>query len=189
MVAPISTRSSKRPPPRLARAQEASSRVSPTSAAVLHLRCGFFFTDLLLQLDDLRAGEVQVALPTDRPMAWVPPADVARVAAAWLLRPDWSGRRVQAVHGPVDLSWDDALAVVSDVTGHPVRARQVADDDVRAASSGAGMSPRQVEAVLGMSTFIRDGFVPEPARDATTMTPTTLAAWSTEVLRPLLLAS
>ncbi len=37
-----------------------------------------------------------------------------------------------------------------------------------------------------MSTVMRDGFVPEQTRNATTTTPTTLAAWSYEVLRPLL---
>ena len=169
----------------LARVEE---QLDATGAAVLHLRCGFFATNLLLQFDDLLAGEVAVVLPTDQPMPWVAPADVARVAVSWLLRADWSGRRVQAVHGPADLSWDDALAVVSDVTGHSVRARRVADADVRGALAGAGMSARQVEAVLGMSTFQRDGFVPEQARDATTTTPTTLAAWSAEVLRPLLRA-
>ena len=33
---------------------------------------------------------------------------------------------------------------------------------------------------------IRDGFVPEQARDAVTTTPTTLAAWAFEELRPTL---
>jgi hypothetical protein len=47
-----------------------------------------------------------------RPSSWVAPADIAAVAASLLLRADWSGRRVRAVHGPRDLSWDDALAVV-----------------------------------------------------------------------------
>jgi len=37
-----------------------------------------------------------------------------------------------------------------------------------------------------MSTGMRDGFVPEQARDATSTTPTTPAAWSYDVLRPAL---
>lgn len=159
-----------------------------TDASVLHLRCGFFFSNLVLQIDDLRSGEVSVVLPTDRPMAWVAPADIAQVATSWLLRTDWSGRHVRAVHGPQDLSWDDALAVVSEATGHAARARRVADDDMRETLAGAGMSAKQVEAILGMSTGLRDGFVPEQTRDATTTTTTTLAAWSYEVLRPLLRA-
>ncbi|WP_299050996.1 NAD(P)H-binding protein [uncultured Nocardioides sp.] len=167
----------------LARVEE---RLDATGAAVMHLRCGFFFSNLLLQLDDLRSGEVAVLLPIDRPMPWVAPTDIARVAAGWLLRDDWSGRHVRAVHGPEDLSWDDALARVSAATGHRVVARRVADDDLRATLLGVGLAPGHVEAVLGMSTGLRDGFVPEQVRDATTTTPTTLDAWAYDVLRPLL---
>lgn len=159
-----------------------------TDASVLHLRCGFFFSNLLLQIDQLRAGEVPVVLPTDQLMAWVAPADIAHVATTWLLRTDWSGRHVQAVHGPLDLSWDDALAIVSRATGHSVRARRVSDDEMRAALTSAGMSAKQAEAILAMSTGLRDGFVPEQPRDATSTTITTLAAWSYEALRPLLSA-
>lgn len=155
-------------------------------ASVLHLRCGFFFSNLLLQIDQLRDGEIPIVLPTDQAMPWVAPSDIAQVATAWLLRPDWSGRHVRAVHGPEDLSWDDALAIVTEVTGHPVRARRVSDDDMRTTLSDAGLSERQVEAILGMSTGLRDDFVPEQIRDATTTTPTTLAGWSYDMLRPLL---
>lgn len=167
----------------LARVEE---MLDETGASVLHLRCGFFYTNLLLQIDQLRAGEVSVVLPTDQAMAWVAPKDIADVAASWLLRTDWSGRHVQAVHGPEDLSWDDALATITQATGHPVRARQVSDHDMRAALLGAGMSTKQAEAILGMSTGLRDGFVPEQTRDVTTTTPTTLTAWSYDIIGPQL---
>ncbi|GAA1929212.1 NAD(P)H-binding protein [Nocardioides hwasunensis] len=167
----------------LARVEEL---LDATPASTLHLRCGFFFTNLLMQLDALRAGEVPVVLPVDHPFAWVAPADIAAVASSWLLRADWSGRHVQAVHGPADLGWADALAIVSAATGHDVRPRRISDDDMRASLTGAGMGAKQVEAVLGMSTGMRDGFVPEQPRDATTTTPTTLGAWAYEVLRPAL---
>lgn len=157
-----------------------------TDASVLHLRCGFFFTNLTLQVEALRAGEVSIVLPGDQPMAWVAPADIAQVATSWLLRSDWSGRKVQAVHGPEDLSWDDALAIVSEATGRTVRATRVSDDEMRAVLGDAGMRPRQVEAVLGMSTGLRDGFTPEQLRGPSSTTPTTLGAWCYETLRPLL---
>ena len=38
----------------------------------------------------------------------------------------------------------------------------------------------------GMSTGLRDGFVPEQARSPETTTPTTLASWSYANFRPLL---
>lgn len=121
-------------------------------------------------------------------MAWVAPADIAQIVTSWLLRNDWSGRHARAVHGPQDLSWDDALAAVTQATGHSVLARRVTDDEMRATLTTAGMSAKQAEAILGMSTGLRDGYVPEQARDATTTTTTTLAAWAYDALRPLLSA-
>ncbi|MCF6471880.1 NmrA family transcriptional regulator [Nonomuraea sp. MG754425] len=170
----------------LARVEETLDRVVAADAglAVTHLRCGYFFSNLLFELDAIRSGTVSVLLPTGKPFSWVAPADIAGVAASLLLRAGWSGRRVQAVHGPRDLSWDDALAVVGDVLGRTVTARRVADDDTRAALAAAGMSPGQVEAVMGMSTGLRDGFVPEQPRTPLTTTDTTLGAWALAELRP-----
>ncbi|MGW4792501.1 NAD(P)H-binding protein [Nonomuraea sp. NPDC004297] len=170
----------------LARVEETLDRVVAADAglAVTHLRCGYFFSNLLFELDAIRSGTVSVLLPTGKPFSWVAPADIAGVAASLLLRAGWSGRRVQAVHGPRDLSWDDALAVVGDVLGRTVTARRVADDDTRAALAAAGMSPGQVEAVMGMSTGLRDGFVPEQPRTPLTTTDTTLGTWAQAELRP-----
>ncbi|MEV0352293.1 NAD(P)H-binding protein [Nonomuraea sp. NPDC050680] len=172
----------------LARVEEALNRIVAKHAglAVTHLRCGYFFSNLLFELDSIRAGTVAVLLPTGKPFSWVAPADIAAVAASLLLRADWSGRRVQAVHGPQDLSWDDVLAVVGDILGRAVTAHRVADDDMRATMAGAGMSPAQVEAIMGMSTGLREGFVPEQPRTPVTTTDTTLGAWAWAELRPTL---
>jgi uncharacterized protein YbjT (DUF2867 family) len=167
----------------LARTEE---RLDATGASVVHLRCGYFFSNLLLQIDAVRAGVVPIVLPADQPMPWVAPRDIAEVAVSRLLSDGWTGRRVQAVHGPADLSWAQAAAIVTDATGHPVRAERITDDEMRGLLAGYGMSDGLVEAVMGMSTGMRDGFVPEQARDVTTTTPTTLGSWAYDVLRPLL---
>lgn len=156
---------------------------------VTHLRCGFFYPNLLFQVDAIRTGVVPVLWPTDRPMAWVAPRDVADVATGLLLWSGWSGRQVQAVHGPGDLSWDEAMVVVSDAVGREVRAEQIADDDMRAALASVGMAPAQVEAMVRMPIGLRDGFVPEQERDVTTSTETSLGAWAYDVLRPALAAT
>ena len=168
----------------LARAEEL---LDATGASVLHLRCGYFFSNLAMQLDTLRGGGVvPVILPVDAPMPWVAPRDIAEVATSWLLSPDWSGRHVQAVHGPEDLSWEEACAVVSEATGSPVRAERIDDDEMRSQLAAAGLGARQVESIMGMSTGTRDGFVPEQPRTVATTTPTTLRAWAYDVLRPRL---
>ncbi|MEU2554413.1 NAD(P)H-binding protein [Streptomyces sp. NPDC013313] len=153
---------------------------------VTHLRCGYFFTNLESQLDAVRAGVIPVVLPLDLPFAWVAPRDVAEVAVARLLSGGWSGRGVQAVHGPADLTWPQAAAVVSAATGRPLRAERVGDDEMRGLLRASGRPDGVVEAVMGMSTGLRDGFVPEQPRTLRSTTPTTLGSWAYEVLRPRL---
>lgn len=166
----------------LARTEEA---LDATGAAVTHLRCGFFFTNLLLMVDAIRAGELPVILPVDQPMAWVAPRDIAEVAVTRLLNQDWSGRHVRAVHGPADLTWRQAAEIVSTATGTPVRARRITDEAMRDQLLGSGMPPALADAVLGMSTGLREDFVPEQPRSVHTTTETTLASWAAEHLRPL----
>ncbi|HEY5820873.1 MAG TPA: NAD(P)H-binding protein [Propionibacteriaceae bacterium] len=167
----------------LARTEEV---LEETDAAVLHLRCGYFFTNLLLQLDAVRRGVLQVVVPLDQPLPWVAPRDIAEVAVLRLLSPGWTGRQVQAVHGPEDLTWNEAAAVVAQATGHPLRVERISDEAMRAGLRESGMGPGLVEAVMGMSTGMRDGFVPEQPRTAATTTPTSLASWAYDVLRPQL---
>ncbi|MEV5734363.1 NAD(P)H-binding protein [Streptomyces sp. NPDC052292] len=155
-------------------------------ATVTHLRCGYFFTNLESQLDAVRAGVIPVVLPLDLPLAWVAPRDVAEVAVARLLSGGWSGRGVQAVHGPADLTWPQAAAVVSAATGRPLRAERVGDDEMRGLLRASGRPDGVVEAVMGMSTGLRDGFVPEQPRTLRSTTPTTLGSWAYDVLRPRL---
>ncbi|MDJ0380332.1 NAD(P)H-binding protein [Streptomyces sp. G-G2] len=151
---------------------------------VTHLRCGYFFTNLELQLDALRAGTLQVVLPLDQPMAWVAPRDIAEVAATRLLSPAWSGRCVQAVHGPADLTWRQVADILTAATGRRIDVEQITDDAMRTQLHESGMTDGLVEAVLGMSTGLREDFAPEQHRTVRTTTPTTLAAWAYDRLRP-----
>jgi uncharacterized protein YbjT (DUF2867 family) len=153
-----------------------------TGASVTHLRCGFFFTNLLLDPAGLEEGVLRVLFDVDAPMAWVDPRDVGDVAAARLLSTSWSGRHVQAVHGPEHLSYAQAAAIVGETLGRSVRAEQAADDDIRAVLRSVGLADDAVEAIVGMPIGLRD-FTPENERTVVTTTPTTLAAWAAEHLR------
>jgi NAD(P)H dehydrogenase (quinone) len=149
---------------------------------VLHLRCGLFFTNLLLDPAGLEEGVLRITWPVDLPLPWVDPRDVGDVAAARLLATDWSGREVQAVHGPEHLSYAEVASIVSRASGRPLRAEQIPDDDLRAALRGAGLGDTQIEAILGMSIGLREDFEPEQPRTIVSTTPTTLAAWAHEHL-------
>ncbi len=157
-----------------------------TGGALLHLRCGYFMTNLLMDLDGLRAGQLITTRDLDEPMPWVDPDDIAAVAAVRLLAGDWSGRQVQAVHGPADLTWPEAAAKLSAATGVSIKARRISDGEQRAALRQAGMSEVAVEGIVGMAAGKREGFTPEQPRTAVTTTPGSLEGWAISHLRPVL---
>lgn len=152
--------------------------LNATGASVLHLRCGYFFSNLLTDIESVREGVLRTTLPLDLTFSWVDPRDIGDVVAARLLNAEWSGIHTQAVHGPQDLSFEQVAEVLTRVLQHPVRAEKVSDDQVRAELASFGMSPRQVEGIVGMSAGMRDEFVAENPRDVFTTTPTSLEAWA-----------
>jgi len=158
-----------------------------TGADVTHLRCGYFFTNLLMDLDGLRAGRLTGTRRPDEQIAWVDPRDIGEVAAVRLLAGDWSGRHVQGVHGPQDLSFAEVREILTEATGRRIEYTEVSDDDMRGVLRGAGLPDAVVEGIVGMTSGTRD-LVPEQQREFLTTTPTTLGAWAFTVLRPLLAA-
>lgn len=166
----------------LARIEEA---LDATGADVLHLRCAYFFTNLLFDLDGLANGVLTTSFDPDAPMAWVDPRDIGDVAAARLLNDAWHGRVVQGVHGPEDLTFTQVARILTGALGRPVRLDAVSHDDVRAALRSAGLDATAVEGIVGMAAGT-SGHVPDPPRDPVTTTPTHLAGWAYAHLRPLL---
>ena len=112
-----------------------------TGASVLHLRCGMFFTNLLMDPRALEERVLRVTWPVDLPLPWVDPRDVGDVAAARLLSPAWSGRHVQAVHGPEDLTYRQVAAILGEAMGRPVSAERIPDR--RPACGAAQRRPRR----------------------------------------------
>jgi uncharacterized protein YbjT (DUF2867 family) len=163
----------------LARTEE---QLDATGAAVLHLRCGYFFTNL--DLDSLREGVLKAPMALNYAQPWVDPRDIGDIAAARLLCAGWSGRQVQAVHGPEDLTLARAADIISEATGRRIRAETISEEAWRSSLRSAGFGPRQVEGMAGMSAVTHDDFVPEDKRSIVTTTPTTLAAWAHAYLRP-----
>jgi uncharacterized protein YbjT (DUF2867 family) len=161
----------------LARNEE---QLAATGADLLVLRCGYYFTNLFGMLDALRSGVLTTTVPVDRPLAWVAPRDVGEVAAVRLLA-GWSGHEVAAVHGPEDLSWSDVATTLSGVLGRAIRVEQVPEEEVRGALLSAGLSENAADGIVGMSRAVSA----EP-RDERSTTPTTLAAWASEVIRPIM---
>jgi uncharacterized protein YbjT (DUF2867 family) len=167
---------------------QAEEQLDATGATVLHLRCGYFFTNLLGELDSIRQGVLKAPMALDYAQPWVDPGDVGEVAAARLLCAGWSGRQVQAVHGPEDLTLARVVEIISEVIGYLVRAETISQDSLRRSLRSAGLGDKQVDGIAGMSAVTRDDFVAEDKRSMVTTTPTTLAAWAFTHMRPALLS-
>lgn len=157
-----------------------------TSADITHLRCGFFFTNLMMDPAALRDGVVRTVLPLDFSMPWVAPRDIAETAALLLMNRAWSGRQVRAVHGPEDLSWNAVADTLARELDRTVKAERVTDQEMLRGLLSAGLTTQAAAAALAMSTGIRDDFTPEQERTALTTTPTTLASWICDELRAFL---
>lgn len=156
-----------------------------TGADVTHLRCSYYFTNLLMDLDGLRAGRITGTRAPGQRIPWVDPRDIGEVAAARLLSDGWSGRHVQAVHGPDDLSFTDVARILTEATGVAIGYDEVSDDDLREQLRSVGLPEAAVEGIVGMTSGTRE-LVSEQERSYVTTTPTTLGAWAYAVLRPLL---
>lgn len=160
-------------------------RLDATGAEVLHLRCGYFFTNLEFELDSLANGLLPTAFDPDFAMPWVDPRDIGDVVAARLLNRDWSGRSAQGVHGPEDLSFRRVTELLSRALGREIRLATVSLDRVREELAAAGLAADTVEGIVGM-TAGSNGSPSRPPRDAVTTTPTGLGEWAYATLRPRL---
>lgn len=165
---------------------ETEAALDDCGVDVTHLRCGYFFTNLLFEAESVKAGLLQTVQPLDAPMSWVAPRDIAEVAALTLLNREWSGRRVQAVHGPEDLTWTQVAKILMEEVGREVRVERISDEQMREQYLQVGMPSAMADAVLGMSIGLRDGFVPEQDRSMVTTTSAQLRSWIREELIPTL---
>lgn len=93
---------------------------------------------------------------------------------------------IQAVHGPEDLTWSQVATILSEELDREVRVEQISDAQMREQYLQVGMPPDMAEATLGMSTGLREGFIPEQNRTPLTTTSTHLRGWLHEELIPVL---
>src|SRR5579859_1245116 len=154
--------------------------------SVVSLRPGIFMENFLLSAELIaKAGQIFTPLPAGKRWPLVATADIAAKAACWLLDRSWTGHHRIGVHGPKDLSTDEAAAVISSVLGKPVENIETTIDQARGALSGMGMPDFLVEIILEMYVAFREGRLDQAEpRTPDTTTPTTLAEFARTTLAP-----
>ena len=158
-----------------------------TGASVLHLRPAFFFENYIPQVQVIKAlGGIMMPVPGDCSLPMIATRDIGNVAADRLLAADWSGREILGLHGPTDLTFDEAAAAISAAIGRQVGHSHIDEMQARMGLQMLGMGPSVVDALVEMYHAIETGHLEaaEPRSEATT-TPTTIVDWAAEVLAPM----
>jgi uncharacterized protein YbjT (DUF2867 family) len=167
-------------------AREMENDFEAALPAVVSLRPGIFMENFLLSTDMIaKAGQIFTPLPAGKRWPLVATADIAAKAACWLLDRGWSGHHRVGVHGPTDLSTDEAAAIISSALGEPVKCVETTIDQARGALTGMGMPDFIVEIIIEMYVAFREGRLDQAEpRTPDTTTPTTLAEFARTTLVP-----
>jgi uncharacterized protein YbjT (DUF2867 family) len=155
---------------------------------ITHLRPGFFFENLLWQLDSIRKwGRISLPISGERRYPMIATRDIGRVAAARLASRGWMGHFVSELHGPADLSFDEAADVLSDTLGRKIVYVRCDREEMRVAMLESALSDNTIDLMLEMYDAVEKGTLrPLDPRSPRTTTPTTLAEFARDVMMPLL---
>jgi uncharacterized protein YbjT (DUF2867 family) len=155
---------------------------------VTHLRPGFFYENFLGQVDAIREqGKFYLPISGTRRIPMLATRDIARVATDRLLDVTWTGRSVRGLHGPADLTFNEAAEELSRGLGHTIQYVQVPEEPVRQHLRAMGMSEEVTELMLEMFRGMDQGTLkPAELRTTETTTPMTLREFAHEVIVPAL---
>lgn len=152
------------------------------------LRPGFFMENYLFQLEPIQAaGSIFMPVRGSASFPMIATMDIADRAAEILTGPVPTTPTIVALHGPSDVSLDEAARIIGAESGREVRHVQVEPAQARASFIEMGMSPGVADTMLEMyAAFDAGTVVDEAPRGPETTTPTTLATFVDVVLGPAL---
>ncbi len=157
-----------------------------TGAAVLHLRPAYFFENYVPQTQVINAmGAIMLPVSGDRSLPMIATSDIGVAAAEDLLDETWSESSIRGLHGPADLTFDEAAAAISAAIGRQVSHSRIDEMQARMGLSMLGLGQGTIDAMIEMYNAIESGHLTpaEPRTDETT-TATTIVEWAAEVMAP-----
>lgn len=157
--------------------------INISNVATRFLRCGNFMENFLWQVEPMKKfGKIGYPMRGDKRMPMVAVQDIAEKAVYWLSRSDWTGQHGVGVHGPADLSFEEAAAVLSEATSKPITFEQMPDETYAAILRKSGSSRAFAQALVDMFHEVEHGIYDAEPRSVETTTPTTLLNWAQENL-------
>ena len=164
--------------------------LNETACHVVHLRPGFFFENLLWQLDSIRKwGRISLPISASTRYPMLATRDIGRVAAVRLTSTGWTGQIVQELHGPVDLSFREVAEILTEVLGRKIVYIKCDREEMRDIMLKNAMSENAADLMLELYDAVDGGRLrlTQP-RSPETTTPTTLAEFARDVILPLVTA-
>ena len=160
--------------------------LNESGAAIRHLRCAWFMENFLRQARSIaRRGVISYPMPAEVSIPMVAVGDVADLALRWLARRDWSGVEAVAVHGPEDLSYTRAVALIEQALERPVQYRELPANQYVRALVRLGASIEYARSRVEMFSQLAQGISRAEPRTPGTTTSTRLGTWAEKELLPL----
>ncbi len=156
------------------------------STNITHLRPGFFFENLLWQLDSIRRGnKISMPISGSRRFPMIASRDVGRVAAARLASRGWVGHFISELHGPADFSMDEVADVLSHALGRKIAYSKCSPQEARRALIENAVSENAADLMIELYDALDTGRLrPQEPRSPRTTTSTTLAEFARDVMHP-----
>ena len=167
---------------------ELEQRLNATGAHVVALRPGYFMENFLAQAAAIRTqGVVRYPYAEDHDIPFISVADIAAVAALYLLHPQWAGQWTRNLMGPANLTLPACAALLAQAWGHPVRYQRQSAADLQHTLDEWGLTPsaQQEMTALFQALGDPDGAYATP-RTAEAYTPTSFQEFVGTQLLPLL---
>jgi uncharacterized protein YbjT (DUF2867 family) len=159
--------------------------LNDTGTAIRHLRCAFLMENFLEQARSIQGnGLISYPLPGHVRIPMTATIDVADSALRWLVRRDWSGIEGVPVHGPEDLSGNQAAAVIGKILEWPVQYRETSPADYERILVEAGASIEFARSRVAIFSALAQGVTRAEPRTIESTTLTSLAAWTRSELLP-----
>ncbi len=159
--------------------------LNQSGAVIRHLRCASFMEDFLREAQPICEHRIlSYPMPGHIAIPMAAANDIADVALRWLVRRDWSGIEGVAVHGPEDLSYGEAAAIIGRVLGRPVRYEQASAEDYIQKMVDKGASNDYARSRVEMFAELARGITRAEPRTPESTTPTRLSEWTARELRP-----
>ena len=161
--------------------------LNQSGATIRHLRCSWFMENFLRQAQQIcERGIFSFPMPGHIALPMAAATDIADVALRWLVRRDWKGIEAVSVHGPQDLSFNQAAEVFECVLERPVQYTQLAADDFVRNMVRSGASVHYASRLGAMFSQLAVGISRAEPRTPESTTPTTVMAWAERELLPFI---